>query len=59
MFLNYLYKFNQHTRYDCIPVYDFTKPIDEDTIYKEIGLEDYKDFIITEMKPFGYKTRNK
>ena len=59
MFLNYLYKFNQHTKYDCIPVYDFTKPIDEDTIYKEIGLEYYKDFIITEMKPFGYKTRNK
>ena len=59
MFLNYLYKFNQHTKYDCIPVYDFTKPIDEDNIYKEIGLEDYKDFIIIEMKPYGYKTRNK
>lgn len=59
MFLNYLYKFNQHTKYDCIPVYDFTKPVDEDEIYKEIGLENYKDFIINEMKPFGYKTRNK
>lgn len=58
MFLNYLYKFNQHTKYDCIPVYDFTKPVDENKIYKEIGLEKYKDFIINEMKPFGYKTRS-
>lgn len=59
MFLNYLYKFNQHTKYDCIPVYDFTKPVIEDKIYKEMGLNKYKDFIINEMKPFGYKTQNK
>lgn len=57
MFLNYLYKFNQHTKYDCIPVYDFTKPVDEDWVINEIGLYKYKEFIKDEMKSFGYKTR--
>lgn len=57
MFLNYLYKFNQHTKYDCIPVYDFTKHVDEDDVYDDIGLTEYKSFIIDEMKEFGYKTR--
>ena len=57
MFLNYLYKFNQHTKYDCIAVYDFTKPVDEDRVINEIGLYKYKEFIKEEMKPFGYKTR--
>ena len=57
MFLNYLYKFNQHTKYDCVPVYDFTRPIDEDWVMEEIGIYKYKEFIKEEMKPFGYKTR--
>lgn len=55
MFLNYLYKFNQHTKYDCVPVYDFTKPVNEDRVYDEIGLTEYKDFIKDEMKEYGYK----
>lgn len=55
MFLNFLYKFNQHTKYDCVPVYDFTKPVDEDWAYGEIGLAEYKDFIKDEMKEYGYK----
>lgn len=57
MFLNYLYKFNQHTKYDCIPMFDFTKPIIEDDIYNAMGLVPYKDFIISEMKPYGYKVK--
>ena len=55
MFLNFLYKFNQHTKYDCVPVYDFTRPVDEDWAYNEIGLAGYKDFIKDEMKDYGYK----
>lgn len=58
MFLNYLYKFNQHTKYDCIPMFDFTQPIIEDDVYKAIGLYQFKQFIIEEMKPYGYKTRS-
>lgn len=57
MFLNFLYKFNQHTKYECVPVYDFTKPVDEDVKFTEIGLDEYKDFIKDEMSPYGYKTR--
>ena len=57
MFLNYLYKFNQHTKYDCVPVFDFTKPVDENWVIEEIGLYKYKEFIKDEMLPFGYKTR--
>ena len=57
MFLNYLYKFNQHTKYDCIPMFDFTKPIVEADIYNALGLTNYRNFIIEEMKPYGYKVR--
>lgn len=55
MFLNFLYKFNQHTKYDCVPVYDFSKPIDENWAFNEIGLSEYKNFIKEEMKDYGYK----
>lgn len=57
MFLNYLYKFNQHTRYDCIPIYDFTNPIIENEIIEKIGLINYTNFIKDEMKNFGYKVK--
>ena len=47
----------QDTKYDCIPVYDFTKPVNEDWVINKIGLYKYKEFIKDEMKSFGYKTR--